>query len=266
MADPIVPWISVEDARDFCPVAGDQPDSTVLGFVRSATDILYFHTAQQFGVFQEIIRPCKQPSCLPGTWSWGFLPWGNVWGGAGDAAFPYAPYVPECGCSQMNQFQTDHGPILSVDNITIDGVVFPEFSAGVQNWRVDDRRWIVRLDGKTWPQCQFLDLPITQPGTWQVTYSWGRYPPDSGVLACKQLVCEMLKALNPAARCQLPQRAMRVIRQGLSVQFQDIKQDEERTGLYFVDLFIRTYNPQGLRSQPWIWTPDIPSRGRRTTS
>ena len=32
-----------------------------------------------------------------------------------------------------------------------------------------------------------------------------------------------------------------------------------KTGLYFVDLFIGTYNPHGTRRKPIVWSPD---RGR----
>jgi hypothetical protein len=255
------PWTTVEQTREFCSFTREMPDSQVLFLIQSATDVLYYHSAQQFnGGLVDVIRTCKQPSCLNGM-DFSFYPAATAFGPDG----PY-PYIgaQTCGCSALSEVSFDKNPVIAVNEIIINGTVFPEYVDGFQNWRIDDARWLVRLDGNPWPQCQDLILPITEVGTWQITYTYGRLAPEMGVLACLQLTCELAKA-QIGERCQLPARTTRVIRQGVSIQMQDIKNDEERTGLYNVDLFLRTYNPNSLRSETYLWSPDLPARGRRVT-
>jgi hypothetical protein len=67
--------------------------------------------------------------------------------------------------------------------------------------------------------------------------------------------------------CALPQRITSVSRQGISYTILDNQEfiDELRTGLYAVDLFLKTTNPDNARRKAKVFTPDVP-RARRYTA
>lgn len=250
------PWSTIAAVREFGSLGGDYPDALIANFLRAATDVLFMHSGQQFnGGLQDTVRPCRQNSCL--SLEFNYYPSTSSYGDNGPIPFQGSQ---SCGCDHPSEIEFDNNPIISVDSVIIDGVV-----RDPSTYRLDDHRWLVDLSAKGWPSCQYLALPVTAVGTWAVTYTWGRLPPEAGVIAVNQLAYEFTKAAA-GERCNLPARATRLTRQGVSVQFQDIRKEDERTGLYFVDLFLRTYNPQGLRSETFIWSPDIPKRGRHVSS
>lgn len=66
--------------------------------------------------------------------------------------------------------------------------------------------------------------------------------------------------------CQLPQRITSVSRQGVSYTILDSQEfiDDLRTGLYVVDMFLKSVNPDKARAKARVFTPDVP-RARRYT-
>jgi hypothetical protein len=119
-----------------------------------------------------------------------------------------------------------------------------------------------------WPRCQNLALPTTEPGTWSVSYTYGQAPPTSGVLAAKQLACELYTAVA-GGTCVLPTGTTRVTRQGVTVDrvlFKSwgMKGGEWATGMILVDAFLNAFNPEGHRRAPAVWSPDVPAKPRHT--
>lgn len=98
-----------------------------------------------------------------------------------------------------------------------------------------------------------------------VTYSYGTPPPASGKMAAKQLAIQFtLLWGNREDECSLPSRVTSVNREGVSWTLLD-SQDfiaELRTGIYAVDLFLKTVNPNKAQNRARVFSPDIP-RGRR---
>ena len=109
-----------------------------------------------------------------------------------------------------------------------------------------------------WPSCQILDLPDTEDGTFSVTYRYGQDPPVSGQHAAAALACEFYRACGGGGGtgdCDLPQTAVRVTRQGVSID-KTVAVDwflERRgirgwkTGILAVDGFLNSVNPDTMR-------------------
>lgn len=102
------------------------------------------------------------------------------------------------------------------------------------------------------------------PCNTEVTYSYGTPVPAIGKMAARTLAIEFIKLWSDDETCALPQRVTSVARQGVSYTILD-QQDfiqEMRTGMYVIDLFIKTVNPDGARRKSKVFSPDQP-RARR---
>lgn len=102
------------------------------------------------------------------------------------------------------------------------------------------------------------------PANVEVTYTYGTPPPAMGRAAARLFAIELVKYYEGDETCALPQRVTNVSRQGVSYTILD-QQDfiqEGRTGLYIVDLFLKTSNPDRAKARARVFTPDTP-RARR---
>lgn len=100
----------------------------------------------------------------------------------------------------------------------------------------------------------------------EVTYSFGIDPPTMGKMAARALAKEFAKGWSGDDDCALPQRVTSISRQGVSYTLLDQQDflDELRTGIYEIDLFLRSVNPDKARAKARVFTPDVP-RARRAT-
>jgi hypothetical protein len=100
----------------------------------------------------------------------------------------------------------------------------------------------------------------------EITYSYGTPPPSSGRAAARLLATELVKMYEGDATCALPQRVTSVSRQGVSYTILDSQDflDDMRTGVYAVDLFLKSVNPDKARARARVFSPDTP-RARRIT-
>jgi len=237
-------------------------DDAVLG----ASQLLYSRTAQQFGLCEVTLRPCRRdcddmwrfgnwfewtpgrqwpfPALIDGAWF--NLGCGSCTGG--------------CSCKRISEALLP-GPVHDITEVKVDGLVLPASS-----YRVDNHRLLVRTDGGVWPRCQDLNLDDDQPGTWSATPVLGEEVPDLGQRAVGELACEWAKACL-GQECRLPSPIQQIVRQNVSVTFLDPNELFEggRIGLYFPDLFISTYNPERLRQRPQAYDIDNPPWRRTNT-
>lgn len=104
------------------------------------------------------------------------------------------------------------------------------------------------------------------PSNVEVTYSYGSPPPQSGRTAARLLAAELVKLYEGDDTCALPQRVSTAARQGVSYTILDNQSfiDELKTGVYAVDLFLKTANPDKARARSRVFSPDVP-RARRIT-
>jgi hypothetical protein len=98
----------------------------------------------------------------------------------------------------------------------------------------------------------------------EVTYTYGSPPPVAGRAAARILATELVKLYENDDTCALPQRVTTVARQGVTYTVLDNQSfvDELKTGIYAVDLFLKTSNPDKARARSRVFSPDTP-RARR---
>lgn len=104
------------------------------------------------------------------------------------------------------------------------------------------------------------------PSNVEITYTYGTEPPTAGKNAARMLALELIKLYEGDDTCALPQRVTSVSRQGVSYTILDQQDfiDQGKTGLYAVDLFLKTTNPDNARARSRVFSPDQP-RARRMT-
>lgn len=237
----------------------------------TSSEILYELSAKQFpGECETTIRPCTRRS------------WDTIWA---KTSIQFAPYrlfgavacgcdsFDNCGCGNGDSLRLPQVPVSEVSQVKVDGEVL-----ATDLYRVDDNQYLVRLndsDGTNpgWPCCQDLTLPDTADDTFSVTYTYGRNPPSLGVRAAAILACELYMACDSEAfenHCRLPRNIVQVARQGVTVLvnnagdlFTNRYGQPTKFGIWEIDLFLRTYNPNGLMSRSIVLSPDLPPRGKR---
>jgi hypothetical protein len=126
------------------------------------------------------------------------------------------------------------------------------------DYRLDNYNLLTRLGGAEWPLCNDLSQTAGD-GTWSVTVRVGEQVPQLAKMAVGELACEFAKACL-GEECRLPQTLSSLARQGISMTFIDPNAlfQNGRTGLYFSDLFIATYNPQRRLSRSKVYDIDSP--------
>lgn len=238
----------------------------------AATEALWMRTKQQFGLCTITLRPCRK-DCFP-SWPWVPLQgWNNLSG----ATWPWPQPAlvggnwiniacgqcsSGCSCSVVHEVRLPY-PVNSVVEVKVDGVVLPPSA-----YRVDNFNLLVRVDGGEWPRCNDLNLDDTEVGTWSVTANYGDDVPQLGKLAAGQLAVEIAKRCVGAGGCVLPAGTVQQItRQGVTKVFFDSDQAfaQGMLGLYWADMFVKTYNPSGTGTAS-IFDIDGPRHRRVGTS
>lgn len=264
---PCEPWdvACLEVPEDPTPEETEQIEMAIA----AATEVLWNRTKRQFGYCTATFRPCHdqcgtrwplymlRPWQDATNWAWPFPAlvggqWINIACGMCDNG---------CSCGHSASTITMPYPLASVTEIRIDGEVLDSSAYVVYN-----RKDLVRTDGGSWPRCNDLGSPDTDPGTWSVTARYGTPVPILGQQAAGQLATQLYKACTGASGCLVPMSTVRQItRQGVQKVFFDANSafTNGLTGLYFPDLFISTYNPSrtGVAN---IYRIDGPKRQRVT--
>jgi hypothetical protein len=104
------------------------------------------------------------------------------------------------------------------------------------------------------------------PSNVEITYTYGTPPPAAGRAAARILAIELVKLYEGDDSCALPQRVTSIARQGVTYTVLDSQDyiDNLRTGVYAVDMFLKTSNPDGAKARSRVFSPDTP-RARRVT-
>lgn len=266
----LCPWITDPDT---VPACCDEeawlaaPEALRIAAIEWATTVVWAATGRQYGLCPVTVRPCRATPCPTGALTW----IGSAWNGG-----LWTPYILDgvwyncacpglCSCDPRCQVMLD-GPVASITEVTIDGlVVDPE------TYRVDDYRWLVRqkIDGvqECWPDCPDMDAPAGDPGTFVVSYLRGVAPPQPLLYAVGVLACEWLRNCQALpGECRLSSRIVSMSRNNVDFQFVTPSEMLQFgwTGIQEVDLLISAYNPYGLKYRPRVWSPAI-QHPRQTT-
>lgn len=258
------PWATT---NDLCGPCDDYAVNAIkMGdALQVASDVLFERSGRQWaGECSAVVRPCAR-SVDSDRWAhhgmglaveagWG---WNRSWG----FCACNRPATRQCSCSGLSEITLGALPVTGINEIKIDGDILAPAS-----YRIDDHRWLVRLDGESWPCCQDMSLDVTEDDTWQVDFDYGLAPPAAGVRAAATLACELYKACDPelVGQCQLPARVQQVARQGITVSMMNSLLFQQGViGLWDVDLFLTTYNPAKLQRPSTVLSPDLGRRVRR---
>lgn len=113
---------------------------------------------------------------------------------------------------------------------------------------------------------QFSEGALIVPADIEISYSYGAEPPALGKMAARRVAIEFVKLWEGDSDCALPQRVTNVTRQGVTYTVLDSQDflEEMRLGIYEIDLFLKTNNPNKAQKRSKVFSPDIP-RARRYT-
>lgn len=112
---------------------------------------------------------------------------------------------------------------------------------------------------------RFLQLNTFIPRGIDVSYTYGQEPPKAGQMAALAMARQFFYLWSGReSECSLPDRVTSVSRQGVNWVLLDNQDflDDLKTGVYAVDLFLRSVNPDKARVKSKVFSVDIP-RGRR---
>lgn len=269
---PCTVWATPDDITTVGNLDVNSVDQSLLDLnLTVATEILWNKSGQQFngGGCTEIIRPiCRVdllemsalwwsqfgyayvPDLISGSW----YNFGYGWGFGQLQPPPSMGLVWEGG-HRIPRIDLGQYPVTAITEVKIDGAVFDP-----AKYRLDEWRYMTRTDGNLWPVDQNLLLADTEVGTWSIALGYGEPPPQMGINACAQLAGELTKHCSgDVAKCELPLRVTAVTRQGVTYSVANVMDilNKGGTGLYFIDLFVNTYNPDGLRRPARVLTPDL---------
>lgn len=203
-------------------------------------------TGGQIGNCPVTVRPCvAQPCDVCVGWEWPSPrvvegTWVNL------SCVP-----PRCQCSPLCEIVLE-SRVAQIDAVVVDGATLDPTTYTVHNGHR-----VVRTDGQCWPSCQHFDRPLTEMGTYGVTYVPGVIPDVAGLWAVGVLACEYAKACS-GAKCRLPSSVTSLTRQGVSMQMSTALFPNGLVGIREVDAYIISLNPAGIMRPASVWSPDVP--------
>lgn len=241
---------------DGTPIDQSIIDSSIL----AASQFLWAATGRQFSCCTVTIHPCIDcsdncPGLSSGSWGgfWGY-PWYPVHLANGDWTNVSCPCDDSCVCGRC-ELRLPY-PVCSINEIIMNGVIIPP-----ESYRVDDFVKVVLLDNS----------PEAASGCWKgcdnsITLTYGKPVPELVRLAANEFACQLIKKCV-GRPCELPQRIQSLSRQGMNATFLDPMEflREGMTGIFLVDLAIKTYNPHRLYKKPSVASPDSIGKWRVTT-
>lgn len=252
------PWLSPDEMRDAgccTAVTDDTPvDDVIEAAITAASE--YLNAAVQFqfpGTCSTTVRPCSGqdgPFGFGGLYAFSQIPFYFP-----DGVFPLWWLGCGCGggcdCCGPPAFSLGHIPIITVTEVKLDGVVLEE---DVDYVVVGDL--LARLGSdSTWPACQNIALPDTEPGTMSVSFTWGANPPALGVQAASDLACMIVKECG--GDCKPSERMVTRQAGGTTVQLISPDGDVRTSMPRSVKMFVDAYGPPkpSMRTFPKLRRP-----------
>ena len=135
-------------------------------------------------------------------------------------------------------------PIGDIRTIQINGEVLDPSA-----YRVENGNRLVRTDGGSWPSCAGDDFTVTYLNAFPVD--------EQGQFTAGLLAVEYIKMFLKSTACRLPRHVTDVARGGLSFTVTTQMFPEGTTGIDEVDAWLAQWNPNGLRTMPGVWSPDM---------
>jgi len=264
---PCEPWTTDEEVRRCC--VGLDPAYDLTFAINFASEILFRLSGRQYpGQCERTVQPCLANNCgcdgagfngfVVDDWWWAlhqYPTWPVQYQGG------FANIGACCGscCIPTVALPISVNEIIE---IVIDGVVLDPSAYKIQAYRR-----VARVDGEGWPCSNDLTIdasPYVGPpdgskdGSWQITYGVGKPVPEGGRYAASIFACQIAKNQCGSDDCVLPQRLKSITRQDVEMAFADPLEflDNGMTGIYEVDLWLQSVNPNGLRRRSRVYRAD----------
>jgi hypothetical protein len=230
----LAPWITADDLVD--------PTSDYADDAAEAASFVLFHlSGRKYGG----VRTVTETYCQTGLDQIGL---GSYFGPYGRPPLPGPSGYPDllaypqlhrgvitnqiggmcstCGCTHLLRLRG--APVLDVGSVSVGGTVLDTSYYAIYDYS------FIASPNQCWHTCDDVE----------VTYRYGAPPPALGRMAAKALADQYVLAMDGSEECMLL--------------------DKGRTGIYQVDLFLTTINPDGARMRSRVFSPDIPrARARR---
>lgn len=160
--------------------------------------------------------------------------------------YPSAQYLMESATVDRVEAIDLPGPVGAITEVRINGVVLDPLA-----YRVENGRYLIRLDSGSWPEESGDDFTVTYTNSHPVD--------DLGAYAGGVMANEWLKLLTRAKdKCRLPATATNVNRAGITMEIATGMFPEGVTGLPEIDAYLMLWNPFGLKVAPRVFSPDLP--------
>lgn len=239
-------WINVEELDSYAD------HEYAYDAVKVASQLLWSMSGRKYGGINTVSEKyvCASRAYRLGASARNYTPelvGGDMYNIPFDEFDDYAELTTD-GMSPSTRLRLRGRPVIKIDSVRdrTGKIVDPS------NYYLVDHSTLQARSGTAWAPCNI-----------EVTYTYGSPPPASGRAAARVLATEFIKLWN-GDDCDLPQRITSVSRQGISYTILD-NQDfiaDMRTGLYIVDLFLKSANPDKARAKARVFSPDVP-RARR---
>lgn len=161
-------------------------------------------------------------------------------------------------------FRIDLGlwPVVSLTGVRMDGV-----DQDLSDFHIDEFHYLVRStppeawpsNTNTWAESGGAYDTSDDGFVFEVTFEYGIEVPSILERATRALACELLSSSCGVGECKLPERVTSVSRRGLTMEVAsstDLLRDG-MTGIFAVDMAVKTLNPSKLQSPTFVWTPDL---------
>lgn len=181
--------------------------------------------------------------------------------------------TPKCECYDCapNRITMGLWPVTAIVAVRENGV-----DQDPADYHIDEYRYIVKNDGTAFPRCANWYEAAAGPDddeehgyVFEITVEHGIPAPRLLKRAVSALACNFysLNADDDCTDCDLPERITNISRQGVSWEVADFValMQQGSTGIWAVDIAVKVFNPMGLQSPSFVWTPEIARGTRRFT-
>ena len=240
-------WVSVEELDSYAD------HEYAYEAVKVASQLLWSMSGRKYGGITTVTEKyvCASRAYRLGASARNYTPelvGGDMYNIPFDEFDDYAELTTD-GMSPSTRLRLRGRPVIKIDSVRdrTGKIVDPS------NYYLVDHSTLQARSGTAWAPCNI-----------EVTYTYGSPPPATGKAAARVLATEFIKLWSGNDDCALPQRVTSISRQGVSYTVLDNQDfiDDLRTGLYVVDLFLKSTNPDKARAKARVFSPDVP-RARR---
>jgi hypothetical protein len=240
-------WVSVDELDSYAN------SEYAYEAVKTASQLLWSMSGRKFNGVTTVTEKyvCSSRAYRLGASSSNYTPelvGGELYNIPFDEFDDYAELTTD-GMSPSTRLRLRGRPVVAIHSVRnrAGSIVDPS------NYYLVDHSTLQARQGTSWAPCNI-----------EVTYTYGAPPTAAGKAAARVLATEFIKLWSGDDDCALPQRVTSISRQGVSYTVLDNQDfiDELRTGLYIVDLFLKSSNPDKARAKAKVFSPDVP-RARR---